>query len=37
VLLGLCVEWAVYHRDALTRLRRNISARFARDTPDGTA
>ena len=37
VLLGLCVEWAVYHRDALTRLRRNLSARFARDTPDGTA
>jgi hypothetical protein len=37
VLLVLCVEWAVYHRDALIRLRRGISARFTRDAPDGTA
>ena len=37
VLLALCVEWAVYHRDALTRLRRGLGARFGRNAPDGTA
>ena len=37
VLLALCVEWAVYHRDALIRLRRGAAARFRRDAPDGTA
>ena len=25
VLIGLCVEWAVYHRDALIRIRRSIA------------
>jgi hypothetical protein len=34
VLLGLCIEWAVYHRDALIRLRRGFGARFGR-APDG--
>ncbi len=24
VLLALCIEWAVYHRDALIRLRRSV-------------
>ncbi len=27
---ALCVEWAVYHRDALIRLRRSLGARFGR-------
>jgi hypothetical protein len=39
VLLGLCIEWAVYHRDALIRLRRGLGARFGRgpaaDNADG--
>ena len=35
VLLGLCVEWAVYHRDALTRMRRALAARFGRTPADG--
>lgn len=34
-LLGLCVEWAVYHRDSLTRLRRALAARFGRTPADG--
>ncbi len=37
VLLGLCVEWAVYHRDALIRLRRGLGARFGRGATDGGA
>jgi hypothetical protein len=37
VLLALCLEWAVYHRDALTRLKRGFRARFGRNVPDGTA
>ena len=37
VLVGLCVEWAVYHRDALTRMRRRLEARFVRNAPDGSA
>ena len=36
-LLGLCVEWAVYHRDALTRMRRGLAARFGRTPADGSA
>jgi hypothetical protein len=28
VLLGLCVEWALYHRDVIGRARRAIAARF---------
>jgi Ca-activated chloride channel family protein len=35
VLLGLCIEWAVYHRDALIRLRRGFGARFGRRASDG--
>ncbi len=35
VLLGLCIEWAVYHRDALIRLHRSFGARFGRRAPDG--
>ena len=30
VLVALCVEWAVYQRDAIVRLRRGLSARFGR-------
>jgi hypothetical protein len=37
VLLGLCIEWAVYHRDALNRMRRGLGARFGRNAPDGSA
>jgi hypothetical protein len=36
VLVALCVEWAVYHRDALIRLRRGLAARFRRNAPDGS-
>ena len=32
VLLGLSIEWAVYHRDAVTRLRRGFLARLGRQT-----
>ncbi len=35
VLIGLCVEWAVYHRDALIRIRRGFGARFGRQAADG--
>jgi Ca-activated chloride channel family protein len=32
LILGfLCVEWALYHRDGLIRLRRSLEARFGRD------
>jgi hypothetical protein len=37
VLIALCIEWAVYHRDSLTRLRRDLGARFRRNAPDGSA
>ena len=36
VLIGLCVEWALYHRDAVVRMRRSLVARFGRP-PGGTA
>ena len=36
VLLALCVEWAVYHRDAVIRLRRSLAARFGRTPADGS-
>ena len=36
-LLGLCVEWAVYHRDALTRMRRSLAARFGQAPADGSS
>ena len=37
VLIGLSVEWAVYHRDALTRMRRGLGARLGRNVEDGAA
>ena len=37
VLLALCVEWAVYHRDALLRLRHWLGARLGRGATDGSA
>ena len=37
VLVGLCIEWAVYHRDALTRMRRGLGTRFGRNAPNGSA
>jgi hypothetical protein len=36
VLVGLCVEWAVYHRDALARIRRGLTTRLGR-APGGSA
>ena len=30
VLIGLCAEWALFHRDGLIRLRRGIGARLGR-------
>jgi hypothetical protein len=36
VLVVLCVEWAVYQRDAVVRLRRGLAARFGR-AADGRA
>jgi hypothetical protein len=30
VLIGLCIEWAVYHRDALARIRRGFATRLGR-------
>jgi hypothetical protein len=35
VLLALCIEWALYHRDGLVRMRRSFLARLGRDP--GTA
>jgi hypothetical protein len=35
VLLFLCVEWAVYQRDALTRLWRGLGGRLRRRPADG--
>ena len=31
VLTFLCVEWALYHRDGLTRLKRSLTTRLRRD------
>ena len=36
VLIGLCVEWALYHRDVIGRGRRAIAARL-RPAPKGRA
>jgi hypothetical protein len=36
VLVVLCVEWALYHRDGLVRVRRSLAARLGRD-PGGAA
>ncbi len=37
VLVALCVEWAVYHRDALARVRRALGARLRRGPASGSA
>lgn len=36
VLFALCVEWAVYHRDTLIRLRRGLGARLGRGATDAS-
>jgi hypothetical protein len=36
VLVALCIEWAVYQRDAIIRVRRGLAARFGR-AADGSA
>ncbi len=36
ILAFLCVEWALYHRDGLVRVRRSLSARFGRDAGSAT-
>lgn len=36
VLIALCIEWAVYHRGALIRLRRRFGDRLRRDAPDAS-
>lgn len=33
VLVALCVEWALYHRDGVVRLQRSLGARFGRRGP----
>jgi len=30
VLVALCVEWALYHRDGVVRLQRALRTRFSR-------
>lgn len=37
VLVGLCVEWALYHRDAVQRTWRGIRTRLRRPLPEGPA
>jgi hypothetical protein len=37
VLLVLSIEWAVYHRDAVIRIRRGFGARLGRGQADGSA
>jgi hypothetical protein len=36
VLLVLAVEWAVYHRDAVTRIRRGFASRLGRNPASGS-
>ena len=36
VLTFLCIEWALYHRDGLIRIRRSLATRLRRDA-GGTA
>jgi hypothetical protein len=35
VLVALCVEWAVYQRDAVIRLWRSLNARLGRGPAGG--
>ena len=37
VLLLLSIEWAVYHRDAVIRIRRGFATRIGRGQADGSA
>ena len=37
VLVALCIEWAVYQRDAVVRLRRELAVRFGRRPAGGSA
>lgn len=37
VLVMLSIEWAVYHRDAVVRIRRGFALRFGRGQADGSA
>jgi hypothetical protein len=37
VLVGLCLEWAIYHRDAVIRVRRSLSEALRRRPDGGTA
>jgi hypothetical protein len=37
VLVVLCLEWAVYQRDAVVRLRRGLAARLGRQPVDRSA
>jgi hypothetical protein len=37
VLVGLCVEWALYHRDAVLRAWRGLSSRLRRRPAGGSA
>lgn len=37
VLLALSIEWAVYHRDAVTRIRREFARRLGRGEAGGSA
>jgi hypothetical protein len=36
VLIGLCVEWALYHRDAVLRGWRGLTGRIRRPERGGT-
>lgn len=36
ILVFLCVEWALYHRDGLMRVRRGIATRLGRGSVAGT-
>jgi Ca-activated chloride channel family protein len=36
VLVGLCLEWSLYHRDALLRAWRGLASRLGRNAGSGT-
>jgi hypothetical protein len=35
VLVALCAEWALYHRDTLVRIRRGLDGRLGRPPAEG--
>jgi hypothetical protein len=37
ILAFLCVEWALYHRDGLVKLRRALGDRFSRPRADSAS